>query len=119
MVGVVVAIFGVRSRSYLHLLAVNGQVLTALGGVSRLSSFLDLGWCERTVDDGGGDEERSVTCDDSDALTRDVARVECVASESHPRHSVVDLRYLLSGSVMILVYPHLHTPPSIQTDSGE
>ena len=47
-----------------------------------------------------------MTCDDSDALMRDVvARVECVASESHPRHSVVDLRYLLSGSVMILVYP--------------
>ena len=49
---------------------------------------------------------RKGVCDDSDALTRDVvARVECVASESHPRHSVVDLRYLLSGSVMILVYP--------------
>ena len=48
-----------------------------------------------------------MTCDDGDALMRDVvARVECVASESHPRHSVVDLRYLLSGSVMILVYPH-------------
>ena len=47
-----------------------------------------------------------MTCDDSDALTRDVvARVGCVASESHPRHSVVDLRYLISGSVMILVYP--------------
>ena len=49
-----------------------------------------------------------MTCDDSDALTRDVvAHVECVASEPHPRHSVVDLRYLLSGSVIILVYPHL------------
>ena len=35
-------------------------VLTALGGVSRLFSFLDLGWCEGMVDDGGGDEERSV-----------------------------------------------------------
>ena len=47
-----------------------------------------------------------MTCDDSDALTRDVvACVECIASESHPRHRVVDLRYLLSGSVMILVYP--------------
>ena len=49
-----------------------------------------------------------MTCDDSDALTRDVvARVECIASESHPRHSVVDLCYLLSGSVMILVYPRI------------
>ena len=49
-----------------------------------------------------------VTCDDGDALTRDVvARVECVASELHRRHSVVDLHYLLSGSVMILVYSHI------------
>ena len=29
----------------------------------------------------------------------------CVASESHLRHSVVDLPYLLSGSVTMLVYP--------------
>ena len=35
-------------------------VLTVLVGVSRLFSFLDLGWCEGMVDDGGGDEERSV-----------------------------------------------------------
>ena len=28
-------------------------VLTVLGGVSRLFSFLDLGWCEGMVDDGG------------------------------------------------------------------
>ena len=28
--------------------------------VSRLFSFLDLGWCEGMIDDGGGDEERSV-----------------------------------------------------------
>ena len=49
-----------------------------------------------------------MTCDDGDALMRDVvARVECVASELHRRHSVVDLHYLLSGSVMILVYPRL------------
>ena len=33
-------------------------VLTALDGVSRLFSFLDLRWCEGMVDDGGGDEER-------------------------------------------------------------
>ena len=46
-----------------------------------------------------------------DALMHDVvAHVECVASESHPRHSVVDLHYLLSGSVMILVYPP-NSPP--------
>ena len=32
-------------------------VLMALGGVSRLFSFLDLGWCEGMVD---SDEERSV-----------------------------------------------------------
>ena len=31
-----------------------------LGGVSRLFSFLDLGWCEGMVDDGGSGEERSV-----------------------------------------------------------
>ena len=60
-----------------------------------------------------------MTCDDSDALTRDVvARVECVASESHPRHSVVDLRYLLSGSVMILVYPHLKWCVGLTVYSG-
>ena len=35
-------------------------VLTVLGGVSRLFSFLDLGWCEGMVDDGGSGEERSV-----------------------------------------------------------
>ena len=40
-------------------------VPTALGGVSRLFSFLDLGWCEGMVDDGGGDEEklRKGVCD--------------------------------------------------------
>ena len=48
-----------------------------------------------------------------DALTRDVvAHVECIASELHPLHSVVDLHCLLSGSVMILVYPPL-TPTSL------
>ena len=36
-------------------------VLTVLGGVSRLFSFLDLGWCEGMVDDGGSGEER--VCD--------------------------------------------------------
>ena len=35
-------------------------VLMVLGGVSQLFSFLDLGWCKGMVDDGGGDEERSV-----------------------------------------------------------
>ena len=51
-----------------------------------------------------------MTCDDGDSLTRDVvARVECVASsESHPRHSVVDLHYLLSGSVKKLTTQIVH-----------
>ena len=50
-----------------------------------------------------------MTCDDGDALTR-AARCcrACGVRRIFSRHStVVDLHYLLSGSVMILVYPQL------------
>ena len=58
--GVVFAIFGIRSRSYSRLLAVDGEVVGTHGvwWCVQPVSFLDMRWCERMVGDGEGHEER-------------------------------------------------------------